>query len=260
MKSLFSGCMIAFSMYSAIPVPQIQWEKENMRWAFCFLPLIGLIIGAIEWLWYVICRFFSASVVFYSVFAALLPLLISGGIHMDGFTDSCDALCSWGDREKKLAILKDPHVGAFGPMWMMAFLLAEAACFAQLYDTPLFLPVACIGFPIARALGGLKVITMSCAKDSGLAYLFAAGSDRKVVVIVLGIQTFLLLAAALMLRPDQLLLAFMIAAVLPGIWYMGHARLCRRHFGGITGDLAGFFITGTEGIVLFASAIGGLLT
>ena len=118
-----------------------------MRWALSFLPLVGALVGAAEWLWYLFCAHFGAAALFYAVGAALIPLFVSGGIHLDGLCDTCDALCSFGDRDKRLAILKDPHVGAFGPMWLMAFLLAEAACFAQIYETPTLLPLACVVSP-----------------------------------------------------------------------------------------------------------------
>ena len=172
-KSVISGLLVAFSMYSAIPVPQVNWEKQTMRWALGFLPLIGVLIGAIEWFWFAFCMHFGAAGVFYAVIAALIPLAVSGGIHLDGLCDTCDALCSFGDREKRLAILKDPHVGAFGPLWLMAFLLAEVGCFAQIYDRPVLLPLACTGFAFARTMGGRKVVASPCAKDSGLAHIFA---------------------------------------------------------------------------------------
>ena len=108
MKSVISGLLVALSMYSAIPVPQVNWEKQTMRWALGFLPLIGVLIGAIEWFWFAFCVHFGAAGVFYAVIAALIPLAVSGGIHLDGLCDTCDALCSFGDREKRLAILKDP--------------------------------------------------------------------------------------------------------------------------------------------------------
>ena len=68
MKSVISGLLVAFSMYSAIPVPQVNWEKQTMRWALGFLPLIGVLIGAIEWLWFAFCTHFGAAGVFYAVF------------------------------------------------------------------------------------------------------------------------------------------------------------------------------------------------
>ena len=51
MKSAWSGLLVAFSLYSAVPVPQVQWEKKTMRWALSFLPLVGVLVGVAEWLW-----------------------------------------------------------------------------------------------------------------------------------------------------------------------------------------------------------------
>lgn len=261
MKSAWSGLLVAFSMYSAVPVLQVQWEKRTMRWALGFLPLIGVLIGALEWLWFAFCTHFAAEGLFYSVGAALIPFFVSGGIHLDGLCDTCDALCSYGDREKRLAILKDPHVGAFGPMWLIAFLLAEVGCFAQIYARPALLPLALTGFALARCLGGCKVVLSPCAKDSGLAHLFAENSDKRVVAIALLAEMMLYLAVAgLMVHagPNGLTMATVWVVVLL-LWYGVHEKLTRRTFGGITGDLAGFGISVAELLSLVCAALGGLL-
>lgn len=261
MKSAWSGLLVAFSMYSAVPVLQVQWEKRTMRWALGFLPLIGVLIGALEWLWFAFCTHFAAEGLFYSVGAALIPFFVSGGIHLDGLCDTCDALCSYGDREKRLAILKDPHVGAFGPMWLIAFLLAEVGCFAQIYARPALLPLALTGFAFARCLGGCKVVLSPCAKDSGLAHLFAENSDKRVVAIALLAEMMLYLAVVgLMVHavPNGLTMATVWVVVLL-LWYGVHEKLTRCTFGGITGDLAGFGISVAELLSLVCAALGGLL-
>lgn len=261
MKSAWSGLLVAFSMYSAVPVPQVRWEKRTMRWALGFLPLVGVLIGALEWLWFAFCTHFAADGLFYAVGAALLPLMVSGGIHLDGLCDTCDALCSYGDREKRLAILKDPHVGAFGPMWLGAFLLAEAGCFAQIYARSALLPLALTGFALARAMGGCKVVLTPCAKDSGLARIFADNSDKKAVAIALLLEFVLYLTVAGLLVyavPHGLAASIVLAAVLL-VWYGAHEKLTRRIFGGITGDLAGFFISVSELLALACAAFGGLM-
>ena len=53
MRRLWNSFKIAFSMYSKIPMPRADWEKENMRYMMCFFPLIGAVIGAllIGWEW-----------------------------------------------------------------------------------------------------------------------------------------------------------------------------------------------------------------
>ena len=205
--------------------------------------------------------YFGAAGVFYAVIAALIPLAVSGGIHLDGLCDTCDALCSFGDREKRLAILKDPHVGAFGPLWLMAFLLAEVGCFAQIYDRPVLLPLACTGFAFARAMGGRKVVASPCAKDSGLAHIFAENSDKRAVSRML-VAEFVLFAVLLGLwiyRVPHALAAAKVLVIVLAVWYAVHEHISRRVFGGVTGDLAGFCISLSELITLAAAAIGGLI-
>ena len=240
MKSVISGLLVALSMYSAIPVPQVNWEKQTMRWALGFLPLIGVLIGAIEWFWFAFCVHFGAAGVFYAVIAALIPLAVSGGIHLDGLCDTCDALCSFGDREKRLAIL---------------------GCFAQIYDQPVLLPLACTGFAFARAMGGRKVVASPCAKDSGLAHIFAENSDKRAVSHML-IAEFVLFAVLLGLwiyRVPHALAAAKVLVIVLVAWYAVHEHISRRVFGGVTGDLAGFCISLSELITLAAAAIGGLI-
>ena len=261
MKSAWSGLLVAFSMYSAVPVPQVQWEKRTMRWALGFLPLVGVLIGALEWLWFRFCTHFASEGLFYAVGAALIPLFVSGGIHLDGLCDTCDALCSYGDREKRLAILKDPHVGAFGPMWLIAFLLAEVGCFAQIYARPALLPLAVCGFAVARCMGGCKVVLTPCAKDSGLAHLFAENSDKKAVAVALILEMLLYLTVAGLLVyavPHGLTAGKVLVAVLL-VWHGVHEHIARHIFGGITGDLAGFYISIAELLALACAALGGLM-
>lgn len=262
MKSVWSGFCVAFSLYSAIPVPQIPWEKKTMRWALGFLPLVGVLAGALEALWLWFCRETGAEAMFYAVFAALLPAAVSGGIHLDGFADTCDALCSFGEREKRLAILKDPHIGAFGVLWLAAFLLAEAACFAQIYRKPALFPLAAAGFALSRAAGGRKIVSMPCAKDSGLAYLFAEGSEKGSVSWTLAVE-WLLGAAGLLLwaarRNARTASGVLLCLLALAVWNILHKRLCLRDFGGITGDLTGFFISTAELLTLAFAALGGLM-
>lgn len=255
MRSIMSGMLVAFSLYSAVPVPQVRWDKSTMRWALCFLPLIGGAVGLLEWGWLVLASRLTLTEMLYAIVAALIPIAITGGIHLDGLTDTCDALCSHADREKKLEILKDPHVGAFGVMWQTACLLVNAALFSQVYAAPSQLPILCLGYVAARAIGGRTVVALPCAKNSGLAYIFADNADKVIVRRVLLVIWAAACAAMIALRP----VGGAVFAVLSFGWMLIHKRICLRVFGGMTGDLAGFMITLTELIALSIAAIGGVL-
>ena len=99
MKSLWNSFKIAFSMFSKIPMPQAEWTEENMKYMLCFFPFIGTAIGivllAAEW----ICRYLGFGNSFTARVLVLVPVILTGGIHIDGLLDTSDALSSWRDRE-----------------------------------------------------------------------------------------------------------------------------------------------------------------
>ena len=121
MKSL----IIAFAMYSKFPMPRVDWEKKALSWALCWFPLVGLAVGAVLWLWLALAGWLGFGAVFTAALALLLPIALSGGIHLDGFCDTCDALSSHQSRERKLEILKDSHTGAFAIICCGLYLLVR---------------------------------------------------------------------------------------------------------------------------------------
>ena len=254
MKIFLQTLAVAFGMFSAVPLPQPVWNKQNMRYALCAFPAVGLVSGAGLLGFAALCRALEAGSVLRAAGLCLLPVLVTGGIHLDGFTDTCDALCSYGDREKRLNILKDPHVGAFGVLWLLMLLLVQFGLFAQLYDAPGCAALLGAGYAMARACGGHMIVAQPCAKDSGLARLFSDNADKKIVARVMCV--WMLACAAVLAVTGKWFGVLAVGAVL--VFFMYHIRKCRKIFGGITGDLCGMCITVCETITLVTAVIGGL--
>ena len=110
---MLSSLIIALSMYSVIPMPQVEWKEDNMRWSLGFLPVVGVVCTLLVGGWSALTLHFAASPVFFAALAVLLPIVIAGGFHMDGFLDAADGIFSRRDRETRLKIMKDPHCGPF---------------------------------------------------------------------------------------------------------------------------------------------------
>ena len=91
MRQLLRSLATAFSMYSSIPVPRVEWREENMRYVMCFFPLVGVVTGPAIWCWLWLCRQFGVGAPLAAVVCTALPVLVSGGIHLDGFCDTVDA-------------------------------------------------------------------------------------------------------------------------------------------------------------------------
>ena len=133
LKMLWNNFKVAFAMYSKIPMPMADWNKENMKYTFCFFPFIGLVIGALSYLVGWAGGKFGFNPSFVSAVLVLVPVAVTGGIHVDGLLDTSDALSSWQERERRLEILKDSHAGAFAVITACAFFLIWYGAYSQLW-------------------------------------------------------------------------------------------------------------------------------
>ena len=161
MKSLWNSFKIAFAMFSKIPVPQADWSKENMKYMFCFFPFIGAVIGAASLLvaragWY-----FGFGNGFLTMVLVMVPVVITGGIHVDGLLDTSDALSSWRDREKRLEILKDSHAGAFAVITACVYFMAFYGGYSQISDNWQAICIMALGFCMSRSSGAYYIDHLS---------------------------------------------------------------------------------------------------
>ena len=88
--------IIACSMYSRIPMPVIEWNEKNMKYAMCFFPLIGVVTGGIQYLAGSVMYHLSVGRILLAAVMTLLPVVVSGGIHLDGFMDTMTRLVPAG--------------------------------------------------------------------------------------------------------------------------------------------------------------------
>ena len=177
----------------------------------------------------------------------LIPVWVTGGIHLDGYADTCDALSSYGDREKKLEILKDPHCGAFAVIRLCSYFAAYLMLCACVQFTPRTGALWTLALMGERMLSGLAVAAFPLAKNTGLAHTFATAADRRTVCRVLAAGCLLWAVGILALGGWALLLA-------AGLVFARYHRVAVRQFGGTTGDLAGWFLQKCEIWMLAALA------
>lgn len=246
---LFETIAVAFGMFSALPMPQPRWNERNMRYAMCAFPFIGVVCGVVWYAWAWFCGYFALPVLLRAAGLCLVPVLITGGIHLDGYADTCDALASCAEPAKKQEILADPHCGAFAAIRLCSYFVATLGLCAALEPTPA--ACFCMGlcFTLERALSGLAVTSFPMAKNTGLAHLFATTADRdrvrRILTVVCVVLCVLLAVSGGALAAVAALLVF---------WHYHHTA--KKQFGGISGDLAGWFVQRAELWMLAALTAG----
>ena len=234
--NLIYNLIIAFAMYSKIPMPHIDWTKERMRYVFCFFPVIGMVIGGAMVLWKKYGMLLTGNEDFHTAVLILIPVIITGGIHFDGFLDTCDALSSYKTMEEKLEILKDSHAGAFAILMGCCYFVLDYGVFHAVDMRAMRL--LAVGYVLSRSLSGLAIVAFQKARKSGLAATFSDSAQKKTVAITMIVYIVACAAVMIVTEPVVGTICFL-TAILVFIWYrfMSYGK-----FGGITGDLAGFFL------------------
>jgi len=219
-----------------------DWSAGDSGRASVWYPLVGLVIGALTWLSWKAAMLFLPSLVA-SVITLVVWIALTGGLHLDGLADCCDGLFASATRERRLEIMKDPHVGAFGAIGLILVLLLKAAALASLTSVSSFSIL--LAATLARSCI-LPAGLLPLARPSGMGADFASGFRRS--FILWGAMIPLAIAILLGVRGILSLLAGLGAAVLV-LW------LAKSRIAGVTGDVFGMIVEIVEVAVLVAFLI-----
>ena len=245
----------AFSMFSALPVPQVPWEKENIRYMLVCLPFVGVVIGLVEYLWLLVCRWLSFDNALIAAGFTLIPVLLTGGIHLDGFMDTVDALKSHAAPEKKRAILKDPHAGAFAVIGFGAYLLAYFGFCTELdmaWHTILLLPLIHV---MSRSLSAVSGALLPVRLGEGTLRFFRQAADKRAGVLAV---CWAILTAVAMVLARPLVGGVMALGALLTLLLV--RRMAMKQFEGMSGDIAGFQLQVAELVMLALFVLMGKVT
>lgn len=246
---MLKSMLIAFSMYSKIPVPKTEWSDKSMRYTMCFFPLVGVVIGALMYAAGTLILMADIKSVLKAAVMTVIPIMLTGGIHLDGFLDTMDAIGSWAPKEKRLEILKDSNSGAFAVIGGCVYFVLSLGIWSEMSLD--MLKSAVLVFVLSRALSGLSVVSFPMAKNTGLAAMFSNAAHKRRVRIVMLLWIALTAACMVVINPLTGAAAVLCAAAVFAYYYF----MSKKNFGGITGDLAGYFLQVCELVCIAACMV-----
>ncbi len=232
---MFSDIRTAFSFLTILPLGAADWGKPGR--AFAWFPLVGLCIGACL---VAIARFspFDRDL---SAFLILLAwVVISGGLHLDGFGDCCDGLLASKRPEERRQIMKDPRVGVWAAAGLILLLLGKWLAIRAVPLEMLILAPVLGRWAMVWAVHRFPSVT-----SDGLGAAFRQGLGWQQVFIASATVTLLVTTVEIV----ALWLSIYCCTMLLGRW------AARRLGGGISGDVCGAICELSELLCLLALAV-----
>ncbi len=244
---LIKGFLINLQFFTAIPIKlELPMDQAHLRRSVQTFPLLGLFQGLIySFLLYAVLTWTPFSHTAAAFLLWLATILLTGGIHLDGWMDASDAYFSYQNLEKRLAIMKDPRTGAFGVISIIVLLSCRFFFIFELTSAVHFMTyilIAALPFLSKNVMGAMLIMVKS-AKSEGLGRMFQEAAPAKVLWIY-PLYMVVFLFTALFLGGEFMRLGILIMAAAASYF------ICRRNalkwFGGITGDVLGASVEGTE--------------
>ena len=232
MREYLNDFLLFFQFFTRIPINKsLNCDKENFRRGSVFFPVVGLFIGIVQWLiYYLLIKVLPVNIT--AVFVVIIPIVITGGLHVDGLGDTCDGFFSLkGDKHKIIEVMKDSTVGTYATIAIVFDLLARYEAVNTIIG--INLPLILIATPI---IARFTVVFISFigknAKETGSGNIFIGNIDVKRLVIS-GIITILL--ATLLIEIKKSVILIILGLFLSFLFN----KFCESKITGLTGDSLG---------------------
>lgn len=249
--SVIKALIAAFSTFSRIPVPSVRLDEKDFRYTLCAFPAIGIVIALLEMLIFKACSMAGLGDILRVCIMCVVPVIVTGGIHLDGYCDTCDAKSSYQPVEKKLEILKDPHIGAFGVIRLIVLILLYMAAVSEIKNVCLF----GLTFVLSRAFTAISVVSLKSAKKTGMGASEKDNSNRTVVIVSSVIWILVCMLAGYMVSGATGLITSMCMIAACAVTYMLYVRSVYKQFGGFTGDTSGWFLCVMENVMAYVCVV-----
>ncbi|MEI6054949.1 MAG: adenosylcobinamide-GDP ribazoletransferase [Lentisphaerota bacterium] len=234
----------ALSLLTTIPsgFKEIPDEKTWFRSVY-FFPLCGYILAV-----FCVVPFYALSEIFYihdiieAIGIATFLFLLTGGLHLDGFADSCDALMCSTSPERRIEILHDSRLGAFATIGLILLLSAKISALFILVREKEYLGIFCM-IVIARFI-------MIVLIKIGRFYKFDKGMGREIIGRISWLTLFIAFLYTAPCIFMSLKIAIITAILIVVVFYLNYR--VKAKLGGISGDILGasLELSETLGLIL----------
>ena len=241
----------ALMFYTCLPVPQ-SWPLE-FRWIARWVPLVGAVVGS---LLAVVDRVLSAlqlPVTLSSALVIAVGIVLTGGLHLDGAMDTADGLAV-PDASRRLAVMADSRMGAFGGMAVIVLVLLKVLALAAVVNSRAFTLIAVAAWGRWGQQWAIARYPYLKKEGKGAFHKAALPSIKHTLPGLLGIVLISVGLGWLSLVPWSVVWRSAIGGLALALMTSAYFH---RQLGGHTGDTYGAVVEWTEALLLCSLTAGG---
>jgi len=208
-------------------------EQENFRRGTVFMPVIGLLVGGIQWIVYKLCiMVLPGNVNVCVAIILLLGIMLTGALHLDGLGDMSDGFFAFKGNDKIIEIMKDSRIGTYACATIVMDIILKYSLLCSIVPRFSFIIIA------APVIGRFSIVFIAfigkTAKKTGTGNFFIGNIGKLQMFLALVVTIAILFCVCGMSTKYIVIMipAALIMALLINVF-------CNKKIGGLTGDLFG---------------------
>lgn len=245
-RQVLDDLALCLVFFTRLPLPDLDFRGRILAAAIWGAPIAGLVIGLIGAIVFATAERFGLAMAPAAALALVATVVTTGCLHEDGLSDVADGFGGGKSRGRKLDIMRDSRIGAYGAMALALSLLVRWSALSQLVDPTQALFALVAAHTASRGVLGVFMHLLPSARDDGLSA--GAGTvslETAIVGAVLGAIPLLLLGLG----------GAIAALILLGLLFAAFHALCLNQIGGQTGDTIGALQQVSEIAVLLVASV-----
>lgn len=248
MKNFINDFFLMVQFLTRIPINKsFSCEQEDFRRGTVFMPVIGLLIGGIQWIVYKLCIMVLPTNVSVAIIL-LIGIMLTGALHLDGLGDMSDGFFAFKGNDKIIEIMKDSRIGSYACATIVMDIILKYSLLSFIASRFPFIIIA------APVIGRFSIVFIAfigkTAKKTGTGNFFI-GNIGKLQLFLATVITIVILLFIACISPKYvaiMMVASLIMAALINTY-------CNKKIGGLTGDLFGADNEMVEILVMLITAI-----
>ncbi len=246
LRQIRDDTALSLVFFTRLPLPVFDFRDRALAQAIWAAPLAGLVVAAIAALVFAVATGLGLSANSAAALTLAAGMLVTGCLHEDGLSDVADGFGGGKSREKKLEIMRDSRIGAYGASALALSILIRWTALADIASPASMIAVLIAAHMASRGLLGAFMHLLPAARSDGLSASAGTVSINTALAgAVIGAASLLLLGAG-----GAISAAILLAAI-----FLGLRALCLRQIGGHTGDTIGALQQLAEIAVLLVASV-----